>query len=68
MSAPSLVGLDEVRALVDEGRDGGVLAVGRIAEVIEAAELSEEQHVSVLPRRHSYSGCKIRAVGTDLSV
>ena len=48
MSAPSLSGMDEVRALVDEGRDGGVLAVGRIAEVIEAAELSDEQQERLL--------------------
>jgi len=39
---------DEVRDLLSEGRDVGAVTTARVAEVIEAAELSDEQHEMLL--------------------
>ena len=40
--------LDVVRALVGEGRDLGTVSLARMAEVVEAAELSEDQQETLL--------------------
>ena len=39
---------DEVRDLLTEGRDVGAVTTARVAEVIEAAELTDEQHEMLL--------------------
>src|SRR5262245_47110053 len=43
-----VVAREEVRELLAEGRELGAVPMSRIAEVIEAAELSEEQHEGLL--------------------
>jgi RNA polymerase primary sigma factor len=44
----ALTALDEVRALISEGREAGVLTAGRIAEAAESAELSDDQQERLL--------------------
>ncbi|MEQ8833351.1 MAG: sigma-70 family RNA polymerase sigma factor [Miltoncostaeaceae bacterium] len=44
----SVVGRDEVRALIEEGRLAGGLTLARIAESAERAELDEEQQEALL--------------------
>jgi RNA polymerase primary sigma factor len=44
----ALTALDEVRTLIAEGRDLGVLTAGRIAEAVESAELSDDQQERLL--------------------
>ncbi len=44
----SVVGHEEVRDLITEGRELGAVAQSRVSEVTEAAELSEEQYESLL--------------------
>ncbi len=44
----SITGLEEVRELIDEGRELGAVPLSRIADVVEAADLSEEQQERLL--------------------
>jgi RNA polymerase primary sigma factor len=44
----SITGLEEVRELIDEGREVGAVPLNRIADVVEAADLSEEQQERLL--------------------
>jgi len=44
----SVSGLEEVRELIDEGREVGAVALSRVADVVEAADLSEEQQERLL--------------------
>jgi RNA polymerase primary sigma factor len=44
----ALTALDEVRALISEGREAGVLTAGRIADAAESAELSDDQQERLL--------------------
>ena len=44
----SVTGLEEVRELIQEGRELGGLSLARIADVVEAADLSEEQQERLL--------------------
>ena len=44
----SVTGLDEVRELIDEGRELGAVPLSRVADVVEAADLSEEQQERLL--------------------
>jgi len=39
----SVTALEEVRELIDEGRELGAVAIARVADVVELADLSEEQ-------------------------
>ena len=48
MTDRSLIGLDEVRALLDEGREVGGVPLTRVAEVVDAAGLTETQQESLL--------------------
>jgi RNA polymerase primary sigma factor len=44
----SVTGLEEVRELIQEGRELGGLPLSRIADVVEAADLTEEQQERLL--------------------
>ena len=44
----SVTGLEEVRGLIEEGRELGGLSLSRIADVVEAADLTEEQQERLL--------------------
>ena len=44
----SVTGLEEVRELIEEGRELGGLSLSRVADVVEAADLSEEQQERLL--------------------
>jgi len=44
----SVAGLEEVKALVEEGRELGAVALSRVADVVEAVDLSEEQQERLL--------------------
>jgi RNA polymerase primary sigma factor len=44
----SVTGLEEVRELIDEGRELGAVAIARVADVVESADLSEEQQERLL--------------------
>ncbi|HTI32789.1 MAG TPA: RNA polymerase sigma factor RpoD [Miltoncostaea sp.] len=44
----SVTGLEEVRELIDEGRELGAVAIARVADVVETADLNEEQQERLL--------------------
>ena len=44
----SVTALEEVRELIDEGRELGAVAIARVADVVELADLSEEQQERLL--------------------
>ena len=44
----SITGLDEVRELIQEGRELGAVPLSRIADVVEAVDLTEEQQERLL--------------------
>src|SRR5262245_14608408 len=44
----SVTGLEEVRELIDEGRELGAVAINRVADVVETADLNEEQQERLL--------------------
>mgnify|MGYP003520416935 CR=1 FL=1 len=44
----SVTGLEEVRELIAEGRELGAVAIARVADVVEAADLNEEQQERLL--------------------
>ncbi len=44
----SVGGIEAVQALLDEGRQAGAVALSRVADVVDAAELSEDQQERLL--------------------
>ena len=44
----SVTGLEEVRELIEEGRELGGISLSRVADVVEAADLTEEQQERLL--------------------
>jgi RNA polymerase primary sigma factor len=44
----SVAGLDEVRALVEEGRETGAVPIARVVDVVEAVDLSDDQQERLL--------------------
>jgi len=44
----SVTALEEVRELIDEGRELGAVAIARVADVVETADLNEEQQERLL--------------------
>ncbi len=44
----SVTALEEVRELIDEGRELGAVAIARVADVVELADLNEEQQERLL--------------------